>query len=117
MSNKRLKIFILLLVVLGGMFQLPALVSADATEPFVGEIDIFAFNIVPKGWMSCDGQLLPISSNTALFSLLGATYGGDGKSTFALPDLNGTNPLGVNAEGEERGNYCIAVQGIYPPRN
>ena len=56
-------------------------------DPFVAEIRIFSFTIVPKGWASCDGQLLPISQNTALFSLLGTNYGGDGKSTFALPDL------------------------------
>jgi microcystin-dependent protein len=56
-------------------------------SPFVAEITIFAFNFAPKGWALCQGQLLPISQNTALFSLLGTMYGGDGKSTFALPDL------------------------------
>src|SRR5919202_1002581 len=56
-------------------------------DPFVAEIRIFPFNFAPTGWAFCDGQLLPISQNTALFSLLGTTYGGDGKSTFALPDL------------------------------
>lgn len=59
-------------------------------DPFVAEIRIFPFNFAPKGWAFCDGQLLPISQNTALFSLLGTTYGGDGKSTFALPDLQGS---------------------------
>ena len=58
-------------------------------DPFVAEIRIFGFNFAPKGWAQCNGQLLPISQNTALFSLLGTTYGGDGKSTFALPDLQG----------------------------
>jgi microcystin-dependent protein len=58
-------------------------------DPFVAEIRIFPFNFAPKGWAWCDGQLLPLSQNTALFSLLGTTYGGDGKSTFALPDLQG----------------------------
>lgn len=58
-------------------------------DPFVAEVRIFPFNFAPKGWAFCDGQLLPISQNTALFSLLGTTYGGDGKSTFALPDLQG----------------------------
>lgn len=62
-------------------------------DPFVAEIRIFPFNFSPKGWASCDGQLLPISSNTALFSLLGTTYGGDGESTFALPNLNGRTPI------------------------
>jgi microcystin-dependent protein len=59
------------------------------SDPFVAEIRIFPFNFPPTGWAWCDGQLLPISQNTALFSLLGTTYGGDGKSTFALPDLQG----------------------------
>src|SRR5467141_3929723 len=62
-------------------------------NPFVAEIRIFGFNFAPKGWAFCDGQLLPISQNTALFSLLGTTYGGDGKSTFALPNLQGNAPL------------------------
>jgi microcystin-dependent protein len=59
-------------------------------DPFVAEIRIFPFNFAPVGWAFCDGQLLPISQNTALFSLLGTVYGGDGKSTFALPDLQGS---------------------------
>ena len=62
-------------------------------DPFVAEIRIFPFNFAPKGWAWCDGQLMPISQNTALFSLLGTTYGGDGKSTFALPDLQGRAPM------------------------
>ena len=62
-------------------------------DPFVAEIRIFPFNFAPTGWALCDGQLLPISQNTALFSLLGTTYGGDGKTTFALPDLQGGAPM------------------------
>lgn len=62
-------------------------------DPFVAEIRMFPFNFAPTGWAFCDGQLLPISQNTALFSLLGTTYGGDGKSTFALPDLQGSAPM------------------------
>src|SRR4051812_28980181 len=62
-------------------------------DPFVAEIRIFPFNFPPKGWAFCDGQLMPISQNTALFSLLGTTYGGDGKSTFALPNLQGSAPM------------------------
>ena len=62
-------------------------------DPFVAEIRIFPFNFAPKGWAFCNGQLLPISQNTALFSLLGTVYGGDGKSTFALPDLQGSSPM------------------------
>jgi microcystin-dependent protein len=62
-------------------------------DPFVAEIRIFPFNFAPKGWAWCDGQILPLSQNTALFSLLGTTYGGDGKSNFALPDLQGRAPM------------------------
>jgi microcystin-dependent protein len=62
-------------------------------DPFVAEIRIFPFNFAPKGWAFCDGQLLPISQNTALFSLLGTTYGGDGKSNFALPNMQGNAPM------------------------
>jgi microcystin-dependent protein len=63
------------------------------SNPFLAEIRIFTGNFAPKGWALCDGQLLPISQNTALFSLLGTTYGGDGKSNFALPNLQGCAPL------------------------
>ena len=65
----------------------------EMADPFVAEIRIFPFNFAPKGWALCDGQLLPLSQNTALFSLLGTTYGGDGKSNFALPDLQGRAPM------------------------
>lgn len=63
------------------------------SDPFVAEIRIFPFNFAPKGWAFCHGQLLPLSQNTALFSLLGTTYGGDGRSNFALPNLQGSVPL------------------------
>src|SRR5881628_1863964 len=62
-------------------------------DPFVAEIRIFPFNFAPRGWAWCDGQLLPLSQNTALFSLLGTTYGGDGKSNFALPNMQGNAPM------------------------
>src|SRR5262245_8397012 len=67
--------------------------TALAQEPFIGEIRWVGFNFAPKGWATCDGQLLPISQNTALFSLLGTTYGGNGQTTFALPDMRGRAPL------------------------
>jgi microcystin-dependent protein len=63
------------------------------SDPFIAEIRILPFGFAPKGWATCNGQLLPISQNTALFSLLGTTYGGDGKSTFALPDMQGNAPM------------------------
>jgi len=62
-------------------------------DPFVAEIRIFPFNFAPTGWAFCDGQIMPISQNTALFSLLGTTYGGNGQTTFALPDLQGAAPM------------------------
>jgi len=78
-------------------------------DPYLGEIRLFAFSYAPTGWALCDGALLPINQNTALFSLLGTTYGGDGQSTFALPDLR-SNPHG-------HAIHCIALRGIYPSRN
>ncbi|PXY44928.1 phage tail protein [Flavobacterium hydrophilum] len=62
-------------------------------DPFVSEIRIFGFNFAPRGWAFCNGQILPLSQNTALFSLLGTTYGGNGQSNFALPDLQGRSPM------------------------
>lgn len=78
-------------------------------DPILGQIQLFAFSYAPKGWMPCDGTLLPINQNTAVFSLFGTTYGGDGRTTFALPDLRGKEPVPGSA-------YCICVQGIYPSR-
>src|SRR5712675_1647872 len=80
------------------------------TNPFVAEIRLFACNFPPKGWALCAGQLLPISQNTALFSLLGTTYGGDGKSTFALPDLQGNSPLHPG-QGPGLSLYDLGQQG------
>ena len=83
------------------------------SDPFVAEIRIFPFNFAPKGWAFCDGQLLPISQNTALFSLVGTFYGGDGKSTFALPDLEGS--VRIHTGGAQPGpglsQYFIGEQG------
>ena len=86
-------------------------------DPFVAEIRMFPFNFAPKGWAFCDGQLMPISQNTALFSLLGTVYGGDGKSTFALPDLQGRAPmhpgqgpgLSLHDLGEESGSETVTL--------
>src|SRR5215203_4980256 len=64
------------------------------SEPFIGQIQIFPYNFAPRGWATCSGQILSISQNTALFSLLGTTYGGNGQTTFALPDLRGRIALG-----------------------
>src|SRR5690349_15631638 len=92
-------------------------------DPFVAEIRIFPFNFAPKGWAFCDGQILPISQNTALFSLLGTTYGGNGKSNFALPDLQGRVPmhpgqgtgLSVHDLGESAGSESVALLSVEMP--
>ncbi|HET6419773.1 MAG TPA: tail fiber protein [Geobacteraceae bacterium] len=79
-------------------------------DPFLGDIALFSFDFVPSYWMACEGQLLQITANQSLFTLLGTTFGGNGTTTFALPDLRGSVPLpGMH--------YCIAIQGIYPSRN
>jgi len=75
-------------------------------EPFIGQIQAFGFNFAPQGWAKCDGQLLPISQNQALFSLLGTTYGGDGRTTFALPDLRGRVPMNYG-QGPGLSNHPI----------
>ncbi len=87
------------------------------SDPFVAEIRIFGFNFAPRGWAFCDGQLLPISQNTALFSLLGTTYGGNGKSNFALPNLQGNAPmhwgqgpgLSLHDLGEASGSETVSL--------
>jgi microcystin-dependent protein len=68
--------------------------ASFAQEGFIGEVKLFAGNFAPRGWAFCDGQLLAISSHTALFSILGTNYGGDGRTTFGLPDLRGRVPVG-----------------------
>ena len=78
--------------------------------PFVGEIRMFAGTFAPAGWMFCDGQLLPISENETLFTLIGTTYGGDGQSTFALPDLRGRFPLHMGT-GPGLSTYVIGENG------
>ncbi len=78
--------------------------------PFVAEITIVGFNFAPKGWAFCSGQILPISQNTALFSLLGTTYGGNGTSTFALPDLQGRVPIHFS-QGPGLQDYALGQNG------
>jgi microcystin-dependent protein len=135
----------ILAAVVATMFTVPA--EAQAQECFLGEVRMFAGNFAPRGWALCDGQLLAISKYSAVFSLLGTMYGGDGRTTFALPDLRGRVPLhsgtgpGLLAvkQGSKRGqgtakvaegeteiktsepslgfNYIICLQGTFPSRN
>lgn len=72
------------------------------SEPFLAEVRIVAFNFAPRGWAFCDGQILPINQNQSLYSLLGTTYGGDGRTSFALPDLRGRTPIHVGASNGTR---------------
>ena len=86
-------------------------------DPFIGEIRMLGFNFAPKGWALCNGQMLPITQNTALFSILGVTWGGDGKSTFGLPNFQGSVPVGagqgaglsVYAAGQSGGEQTVTL--------
>ncbi len=94
-------------------------------DPFIGEVCQFPYSYAPKGWAYCHGQMMPIQSNQALFSLLGTTYGGDGRTTFALPDLRPKDAngnviqleVGDIHEGKVFIESFIALQGIYPSRD
>ena len=90
----------------------PRPAAAQAVNPYLGEIQLFAFNFCPAGWAALNGQLLSINSNVALFTLLGSTYGGNGESTFALPKWG---PI-YTANGGAL-TPCIATQGVFPSRN
>ena len=87
--------------------------------PFLSQIDIFSFNFAPKGYALCNGQLLPINQNQALFSLLGTTYGGDGRTTFGLPDLRSRTPVGWNGNGitlgERGGTEAVTINASTMP--
>ena len=78
-------------------------------DTYIGQIQLLAFNFAPPNWAFCEGQLLQISQYTPLFSLIGTTYGGDGRTTFALPNLKGKEP-------DPNLHYCIALNGIFPSR-
>lgn len=127
------------LAISGTVLAVPATASAGS-EPFIGEVMLFGGNFCPRGFASAEGQLLPIAQNSALFSLLGTQYGGDGRTTFGLPDLRGRAPVGTgqppggdvyrpgqkvpgSAVSGAKGipglamKWCIATQGLYPSRN
>ena len=90
-------------------------------DPFIAEIGTFAGNFAPQDWHDCDGTLLPITQYQALYSLIGTLYGGDGRSTFAVPDLRERTPDGRPISFDENLRHgkprkCICLNGIYPPR-
>ncbi len=94
------------------------------SEPFLAEIKIVGFNFAPRGWAECDGQLLPISQNQSLFSILGTTYGGDGRTTFALPDLRGRTPIHADSSigtshplGQKAGEENVVLNATQMPQH
>ena len=84
--------------------------SEDSMDIFLGLIRLLPYSFIPKGWLPCEGQLLQIQQSTALFSLIGTKFGGDGRTTFALPDLRGFEP-------QPGTRYAIAITGLYPERS
>lgn len=88
---------------------------AGATDPLIGEVHLMAFDYPPRSWALCRGQILNIAQNTALFSLIGTRFGGDGKTTFALPNLEAAEPK--PGDPNYGMHYCIALMGIYPTRD
>ncbi len=142
----KMKAFALTMAAMGSSLTVSTPAQA-AAEPFLGEIMMVGYTFCPRGWAATDGQLLAIAQNQALFSLLGTTFGGDGRTTFALPDLRGRAPIHVGQgpglptimQGQKSGGspvgaagtdpnpprsqtilgvrYCIALTGIYPSRN
>ncbi|GAA0870483.1 hypothetical protein GCM10009116_23190 [Brevundimonas basaltis] len=107
------------------------------SEPLIGQVSLFGTNFCPRGWLAADGAVLPIAQYSALFSLFGTTYGGDGRTTFALPDLRDRAPVGesrtnrLGSRSDTRGagqpnasqggvlamRWCVAVQGVFPGRS
>lgn len=128
-------VILTLALIIGALTIQPLEVKAQ--DPMLAEVRLFAGNFAPRGWMKCEGQLLPIANNSALFSLLGTMYGGDGRTTFALPDLRGKVVVGTGsdptnykpgrkvntaAKGNDGGqglsmSYIIATVGTFPSRN
>ena len=100
----------LILLAIVGFSMTSQSVNAQATEPFLGQIAFVPYNFAPKNWAECNGQLLSISQNTALFSLLGTTYGGNGQTTFALPDMRGRRIVD-DGQGPGLQDYTIGEMG------
>ena len=93
------------------MFFMLSSSMSFSQEPLIGEIKMFAGNFAPRGWAFCDGQILPINQNQALFSILGTMYGGDGRTTFALPDFRGRAPVHVGGRGIDYNNIRLGQKG------
>jgi len=114
---------ILSMVFLTGVLSMQANAGTSANEAYIGDLKWVAFNFAPRGWAQCDGQLMSINQNSALFSLLGTTYGGDGRTTFGLPDLRGRNMvhqgtgpgLTTRQLGQKSGVETVALSVNYLP--
>lgn len=92
--------------------------QAFGPEDYLGSVGLFAGNFCPAGTLDADGRLVSIAENDVLFNLYGTTYGGDGETTFALPDMRGKAPVPVGLEGTDYGlRYCVMISGIYPAQN
>ncbi len=116
MKKRLISKIIIMAIVLSSMMVLNVGPSyAEAGEQFLGEVHLMSFNYAPKGWALCRGQILNINQNQALYALIGIKYGGNGVTTFALPNLEAAEPqVGQAGYGM---HYCIALQGIFPSRN
>ncbi|WP_134703729.1 phage tail protein [Ammoniphilus sp. YIM 78166] len=104
------KMLLLTLLTSAAITMAPNHEAEASADPYIGEIQLFPYNFAPRGWAVCEGQLLSISTNTALFSLLGTNFGGNGMTTFALPDLRGAEPSPYV-------RYYISLQGVFPARD
>lgn len=101
----------------GATFTPRAAYAGEGTEPFIGEISLVPYNFAPRGWAFCEGQVLRVSQYQSLFSLLGTTYGGDGRTTFALPDLRPLERQMARHNEAPTFRHIITLSGIYPSRN
>jgi len=107
-----MKIVLLASAIIAAGFALPAHAQRDA---ILGEVRLIGFDFCPEGWAEADGRLLPIQGNPALYSLFSNSYGGNGTTNFALPDLRKVTPVPVT-DKEKRLRYCVAIRGDYPRR-
>lgn len=106
-TMKKKFLYLGIFILIGGMHST---LRAQATDPFLGQLMLVPYNFAPRGWAFCNGQILAIVQHTALFSLLGTTYGGNGQTTFALPDLRGRVPMGAG-QGPGLSDYSLGQQG------
>ena len=100
-----------LLIAMAATFGIASFATYANSNPFLGEIQVMGTNFCPRGWTEANGQILSINQNQALFSLLGTTYGGDGRTSFALPDYRGRTPVGIGSGGSNIGDISLGERG------